>query len=120
MTQILLYILLGLLAGVLSGLIGLGGGIIVLPVLVLVFGLSQHLAQGTTLAMLLPPIGILAVWTYYSKGFVDVKIAALLCAGFVLGGYIGAKIATSLPAATLQKVFGVALLFISVKMILGK
>jgi uncharacterized protein len=120
MTQILLYILLGLLAGVLSGLIGLGGGIIVLPALVLIFGLSQHMAQGTTLAMLLPPIGILAVWTYYGKGFVDVKIAALLCVGFVLGGYIGAKIAVNLPAATLQKVFGVALLLISVKMILGK
>jgi uncharacterized membrane protein YfcA len=120
MIQILLYLLLGLLAGVLSGLIGLGGGVIVLPALVLVFGLSQHMAQGTTLAMLLPPIGILAVWTYFQKGYVDLKIAALLCAGFILGGWIGAKIATGLPAATLQKVFGVALLLISVKMILGK
>jgi uncharacterized membrane protein YfcA len=120
MIQILLYLLLGLLAGVLSGVIGIGGGIIVVPALVLIFGLSQHVAQGTTLGMLLPPIGILAVWTYFQKGYVDIKVAALLCAGFVLGGWIGAKIATSLPAATLQKIFGVALLLISVKMILGK
>jgi uncharacterized membrane protein YfcA len=120
MIQILLYLLLGLLAGVLSGLIGLGGGVIVLPALVLVFGFSQHVAQGTTLGMLLPPIGILAVWTYFQKGYVDIKVAALLCVGFVLGGWLGAKIAVSLPSATLQKVFGVALLLISVKMILGK
>jgi len=120
MVNTVLFLVLGLAAGILSGVIGIGGGIIVVPALVLIFGLTQHMAQGTTLAMLLPPIGILAVWTYYGKGFVDVKIAALLCAGFVLGGWLGAKIATGLPAATLQKIFGVALLLISVKMILGK
>jgi len=120
MLNIILFLLLGLAAGVLSGLIGIGGGIIVVPALIFLAGMSQQMAQGTTLGMLLPPIGILAVWTYFDRGFVDVKVAALLCAGFVLGGWLGAKVATSIPAVALQKVFGVALLLISVKMILGK
>ena len=72
--NILLYLLLGLLAGVFSGLIGIGGAIIIIPSLVFVFGLSQHTAQGTTLALMVPPIGLLAAWTYYKSGFVDLKI----------------------------------------------
>jgi uncharacterized membrane protein YfcA len=120
MINLLLFLVLGFAAGVFSGLIGVGGGIIVVPVLVLVFGLSQHIAQGTTLAMLLPPIGILAVWEYYRQGHVDIKIAALLCAGFILGGLIGAKLATGMSSHALQRVFGIALLAISVKMIWGK
>jgi uncharacterized protein len=118
--QILLYLLLGLAAGVFSGLIGVGGGIIVVPVLVLVAGMSQHMAQGTTLAMLLPPIGVLAVMAYYKQGFVDWRVAGLLCAGFVLGGWFGAKVAIGLSKVTLQRVFGGALLLISIKMLWGK
>jgi uncharacterized protein len=120
MTQILLYILLGILAGFLSGMIGIGGGVIIVPALIFLFGLSQHMAQGTTLALLVPPIGILAAWTYYKQGFVDLKIAAFICAGFVIGGLLGAKFAVNLSNLTLQRVFGVALLLISVKMIWGK
>lgn len=115
-----LYLLLGLLAGVLSGLIGIGGGIFIVPALVFFFGLSQHQAQGTTLALLVPPIGILAAWTYYKQGYVNLEIAAFICLGFFLGGLLGAKIATNLSNVVLGKVFGVALLLISLKMIFGR
>jgi len=119
MGNVILYILLGLTAGVLSGLIGIGGGVIVVPALVFLFGLSQHQAQGTTLALLVPPIGILAAWTYYRQGYVDIRIAALVAAGFLVGSLLGAKFAVGLSNVVLEKVFGVALLLISIKMILG-
>jgi uncharacterized membrane protein YfcA len=118
--NILLYVVLGLAAGILSGLLGIGGGILIVPALVLVFGLSQHLAQGTTLALMVPPIGLLAAWTYYKQGYVDIKIAALVCLGFFLGGLIGAKFATSINPVMLKKLFGVALLVAALKMILAK
>jgi uncharacterized protein len=120
MTNFLLYLLLGLVAGTFSGLIGIGGGTIIVPALVFLFGLSQHQAQGTTLALLVPPIGFLAAWTYYKQGYVDLRIAALICAGFFIGGLIGAKFATKLSNVTLERVFGVALLLISLKMIFPK
>lgn len=116
----LLYILTGLLAGILSGLIGIGGGTIVVPILVIIFGLSQKTAQGTTLALLVPPIGILAAWTYYKQGYVDFPIAGLICVGFIFGGLLGARFATSLSNQTLERIFGVALLIIAVKMIFVK
>ena len=120
MLNILLYLVLGLVAGVLSGLIGIGGGILVVPALVYLFKMTQHQAQGTTLAMLVPPIGILAAWTYYTHGHVDIKVAGFLAAGFFVGGLIGAKYAVGLSEHTLEKVFGVALLLIALKMIWGK
>ena len=120
MTNIALYLLLGLVAGIFSGLIGIGGGVIIVPALVILFGLSQHQAQGTTLALLVPPIGFLAAWTYYKQGYVDLKIAAFICLGFFLGGLIGARLATGLSNAALERVFGIALLLISLKMIFVK
>jgi uncharacterized membrane protein YfcA len=117
---IVLYLLLGLIAGIFSGLLGIGGGIIIVPALVFLLGFSQHVAQGTTLAMMVPPIGLLAAWMYYSKGHVDIKVAALMCIGFFLGGFFGAKFATSISDMTLTRIFGVAMLLVSVKMILGK
>ncbi len=116
----LAYVLTGLLVGVFSGLVGVGGGIILVPILVLFFGHSQHMAQGTSTAMLLPPIGILAAWTYWKKGHVDVKAAALLCAGFVLGGWLGAHGAVNLPKEVLRRGFGFLLLGLSLKLILSK
>ncbi len=116
----LLYLLLGLAAGTLSGLIGIGGGTIIVPILFFVFGFSQHKAQGTTLALLVPPIGILAAWTYYRQGYVDLKVAAFICAGFFVGGLLGARLATHLPDLVLERVFGFALLLIALKMILTK
>ena len=113
----LLYILLGAFAGALSGLIGIGGGVIIVPSLIFLFGFSQQEAQGTTLGLLVPPIGILAAWTYYQQGYVNFKVAALICLGFVLGGLLGAKLAINLPSNILEKVFGIALLLIALKMI---
>ena len=116
MINILLYLLLGLVAGVLSGLIGIGGGLIIIPALVFLFGLSQHQAQGTTLALMVPPIGILAAWEYYKQGYVDLKIAAFICLGFFFGGWLGAKLATSVSTIVLEKIFGAALFLIALKM----
>jgi uncharacterized protein len=119
-TNVFLYIFIGLLAGLLSGLIGIGGGTIIVPILVIFSGLSQKMAQGTTLALLVPPIGILAAWTYYKQGYVDFPIAGLICVGFIFGGLIGAKFATSLSNQTLERIFGIALLIIAIKMIFAK
>lgn len=120
MTNIFLYIILGLVAGTLSGMIGIGGGIIIIPALVFFFGLSQHMAQGTTLALMVPPVGILAAWTYYKQGYVDLSMAAFICIGFFIGGFLGAKAATAMPSAILEKIFGFSLLLISIKMIFAK
>jgi uncharacterized membrane protein YfcA len=114
------FLLLGLLAGVLSGLLGIGGGILIVPTLVLVFGMNQHLAQGTTLALMVPPIGLLAAWTYYKQGHVDVTSAALICVGFFFGGLLGAKLATAINGALLKKLFGIALLVAALRMIGAK
>ncbi len=118
--DILLFLLLGLAAGIFSGLIGIGGAIIIIPSLVLLFGLSQHTAQGTTLALMVPPIGLLAAWVYYRQGFVDLKIAGLICLSFFVGGLLGAKFATEIPESILKKIFGVVLLLTSLKMMFGR
>ena len=118
--NVFLYLLLGLVTGIFSGLIGIGGAIIIIPSLVLLFGLSQHTAQGTTLALMVPPIGLLAAWAYYKQGFVDFKIAGLICLGFFFGGLVGAKFATNIPEDILRKVFGVILLVSSLRMIFYK
>ncbi len=113
----LLYVLLGLVVGTVSGIIGIGGGIMLVPILVFFFKMSQHQAQGTTLAILVPPIGILAAWTYYKHGYVDIGITAYICIGFLFGGLIGANIANFLPDIALERIFGVALLVVAIKMI---
>lgn len=113
--SIILYILLGAVVGIVSSLVGIGGGIILVPVLVFFFKFSQPLAQGTTLALLLPPIGLFAVWEYYKKGFVDVRVALLLAIGFLVGSFFSAKIAITLPTLLLQRIFGVLLFVIGIK-----
>ncbi|MEJ2648802.1 MAG: sulfite exporter TauE/SafE family protein [Sedimentisphaerales bacterium] len=118
--KISLYLLLGLITGILSGLFGIGGAIIIIPSLVLLFGLTQHMAQGTTLALMVPPIGLLAAWTYYTKGFVDLKIAVFICLGFFFGGLIGAKLAIQIPELMLRRLFGFFLLLVALRMILTK
>jgi hypothetical protein len=114
------YLLLGLAAGILSGLVGIGGGILIVPALVFLFGFSQQQAQGTTLALLVPPIGILAAWTYYNHGYVNIKAAAIIAAGFIAGSLLGARFSTSLSNDVLSKIFGVFLVLVGVKMIIGK
>lgn len=116
----ILYLILGVFAGVMSGLIGIGGGVFIVPALVFLFGMTQHQAQGTTLAMLIPPIGILAAWAYYQQGYVDLRIAALLAVGFFVGSFFGAKAAISISSIMLERIFGVAMLLIALKMIFAK
>ncbi len=116
---ILTLICIGLVAGVLSGLIGVGGGIVIVPMLLLV-GFSQQQAQGTSLAALLPPVTLLAVINYHKEGYVDWRYATAIAVFFILGGFLGSKIAISLDQKVLKKVFGVILLFIAGKMIFTK
>lgn len=111
---------IGFFAGILSGILGIGGGIVMIPALVYILGYSQHLAQGTTLAAMVLPIGFFAAWQYYKNGFVDISVAILIALGFVAGGYLGAKVAVSIDAGSLKKVFGAALLFISIKLLFFK
>lgn len=113
-------IILGLVAGILSGLIGIGGGVIIIPALIFIFGLSQKMAQGTTLALLIPPIGILAALTYYKQGYVDIRIASIIIVGFMIGGLLGAKLAIRFPVDILTKVFAISIILIGVKMLFSK
>ena len=115
MTTILLLLALGLLAGLLSSMVGIGGGIVIVPALVLIFAISQKMAQGTSLVMLLPPIGLFAVINYYKAGYVDFKVAGILIIAFIAGSYFGSKIALSLNEITLKRIFGVLLLVLAVK-----
>jgi len=110
------YVLLGAVAGIVSGLLGIGGAIIIVPALVYIFGFGQHLAQGTSLALMLPPIGLLAVLEYYQKGLVDIKAALFICLTFFLGGLLGAKITMNLPVPLLRKIFALILLALAVRM----
>lgn len=119
MNQIL-YIALGLISGIFGGALGIGGATILIPALVFLFGLTQHQAQGTTLAILVPPIGLLAALRYYYSGNVKLGIAGFICAGFFVGGLIGANLVQNMPDLMLKRLFGVFLLFIALRMIFTK
>jgi uncharacterized membrane protein YfcA len=120
MKQTIVFILIGLTAGVLSGLIGIGGGVLIIPILVFLLGFSQHMAEGTTLAAMVPPIGILAAYVYYQNGNVDLKAAGFIALGFVVGGLFGAKIAQQISHESLQKIFAVVLILVGIKMLWPK
>lgn len=117
---VLLLIAVGLAAGILGGTLGVGGGIIVIPALVFLFGFSQHDAQGTTLAFMLPPVTLLATWNYWKNGNVDWRFALILSATFMVGAFLGSKLAIELPDKILKKIFGILLLFVAIKMIFSK
>ena len=112
----MLAVLVGLIGGTLSGLTGLGGGFIMVPLLVYLFGMSQHGAQGTSLAVLLPPLGLLAFMQYYRNGHVDVRIAVLVAVGFFFGGYAGGYVAQLIPGPLLRKGFAVVMAGIALDM----
>lgn len=116
----LLLIVLGVVAGLLAGVVGVGGGIIIVPALVYLFHFSQKSAQGTTLALLIPPIGFFAAWAYYKAGQVNIKAAAFIVLGFIAGSYLGAKFATELPDKHLSKAFGAFLIIVGIKMLFFK
>jgi uncharacterized membrane protein YfcA len=117
-STIILLIIIGLAAGILSGLIGVGGGIIIVPALVYVLAFSQKQAQGTSLGILLLPVGILAVMQYYKQGYVDIKVVLIVSAAFIIGGFFGSKIALYISESILKKIFAVILILIAVKMLL--
>ncbi|MFH1868094.1 MAG: sulfite exporter TauE/SafE family protein [Candidatus Omnitrophota bacterium] len=112
-----LYVLLGLVAGTFSGFLGIGGGTIIIPFLVFSAGFTQHQAQGTTLALMVPPIGLLAAMRYYADGNVNIKAAAFICIGFILGGLIGAHFVSPISDGMLKKIFGIYLVLIGIRMV---
>ncbi len=120
MTAIIILLCLGLLAGILSGMVGIGGGIVIVPALVYFLGYSQHQAQGTVLFMFLLPIGLLGVMNYYQGGYIEWKTAFVMASTFLIGSYFGSKFSIAIDQTTLKKVFGVIILLLSLKMIFGK
>jgi uncharacterized protein len=114
---ILIIIMVGLAAGMLSGLVGVGGGIIIVPALVYFIGFSQKTAQGTSLALIMLPVGIFGVIQYYKQGHVDYRIVGLLAIGFLVGSFFGSKLALTISQETLKKVFAVLMIVIAVKML---
>lgn len=113
-------IFLGLITGVLAGLLGIAGGIFLTPALVFILGFSQKGAQGTTLAVLLPPVGLGAAYFYWRHGNVDIKAAAFIAIGLFVGGIFGALLANKLPGVWVQRVFGVFTIAVGIKLLLGK
>lgn len=114
---LVMLLIVGLAAGTLAGMVGVGGGVIIIPALVYFLGFSQKEAQGTSLGILLLPVGILAVMNYYKQGFIDIKIVLIVSAAFIIGGFFGSKLALSVSQETLRKVFGTLLLILAVKML---
>ena len=119
-TIIVTLLIIGILAGVLSGLVGVGGGLVMIPLMIVLLGYSQHEAQGTSLAVLAVPVTLLAAYNYYSEGYINWKFTLIIAAGFVLGGFFGSKLAISVDQAMLKKIFGVILLIAAFKMFFGK
>lgn len=108
--------LIGTVSGILGGMLGLGGAVVIVPALVMILGYSQQMAQGTTLAMMVLPVGALAAFQYYQKGFVDIRAALILAVFFFISSYFGAQLASRIPQATLKKIFSVMLILIAIKM----
>jgi len=112
--------IIGLMAGMLSGLVGVGGGIIMVPLLVLLLGFSQHQAQGTSLAVLVIPVTAVAVFNYYKEGYINWKYALVIAVFFVVGSFFGSKLAVDLDQKMLKKIFSIVLIIMAGKMLLEK
>lgn len=112
--------IIGLSAGILSGMLGVGGAIIMIPALVFFYGMTQHQAQGTSLAILLFPVGFLAFWNYYKHGYVNFRIAIIMMVAFFIGGYIGSVAAVHISARVLKVAFGVLLIVLGIRMVFSK
>jgi len=114
---VLILLLVGLAAGMLSGLVGVGGGIIIVPCLVFFLGFSQKMAQGTSLGILLLPIGVLGAFQFYKQGYIDIKVVAIISVAFIFGSYFGSKIALRLSQDNVKKIFALVMLLVAVKML---
>lgn len=114
---LIILVLIGVLAGMLGGMVGVGGGIIIVPALVFFLGFSQKMAQGTSLGILLLPVGLLGVIQYYKQGYVDLRIVLIISVGFFLGSLFGSKLALSLSQETMKKIFAVILILVAIKML---
>ena len=117
---VLILLIIGLIAGALGGFVGIGGGLIIVPALVFFLGMTQFQAQGTSLAMMLPPIGILAVMNYAKSDNLNWKYAFILAGAFIIGGYFGSKLTLSLPPVMVKKIFGVLMIVAALKLIFSK
>jgi uncharacterized protein len=117
---LLILIVIGIITGIMAGMLGIGGAIIMIPAMVYFLGLTQQTAQGTSLAVMLPPIGVIAAYNYYKAGQVNIKFALILAAAFIIGSYFGSKIALNVPQQVLKKVFAALLLLVAAKMLLSK
>lgn len=115
--EIIYLVVIGILAGILSGMFGVGGGIIIVPALVFFLGMTQHQAQGTSLGLMLLPIGILAAYNYYKTGNLNIKYGLIIAAAFVVGGYFGSKISLGLDQIMLKRIFGILMIFVAIKLI---
>ena len=111
-----LILLIGLVVGMVSGVVGIGGGILFIPALVYLLGMDQYKAQGTSLGALLAPVGLLAFLEYYRRGHADLRVALLLAAGFLVGGYFGAAGAQHIPDLWLRRIFALTLVVIGGRM----
>jgi uncharacterized membrane protein YfcA len=114
---LLIVALIGIAAGMLSGLLGLGGAIIIIPALIFFLGYSQQTAQGTALIMMVLPVGVLAAYQYYKAGYVEIKTALIMAVFFFIGGYFGARFATEIPQSLLKKLFAIMLIILAIKML---
>ncbi|UTW63621.1 sulfite exporter TauE/SafE family protein [bacterium SCSIO 12741] len=117
MQELIILICIGLAAGILSGMFGVGGGLIVVPALVWFLAMNQHSAQGTSLGMILLPVGILAVINYYQAGSINIKYSLIIAAAFVIGGYLGSKVSLGMAEGMLKKIFGFFMLLVALKII---
>ena len=115
--QIATLIFLGIAAGALSGLVGVGGGIIIVPALIYILEMNQMQAQGVSLAVLLMPVGFLGVWNYYQAGNIQFSIALLIALGFVFGSYFGSKLALQLPDYKIKFIFALVILVVAIDML---
>jgi uncharacterized membrane protein YfcA len=118
--KLIIYSIVGITAGILSGLFGIGGGIVIVPALMYISGFSQLKAQGTSVAILLPPVGLLAFIEYYKKGNVDIKAALIICAFVLIGGMFGGKIVNYIPVSMLRKGFAVLMVIFAAKIFFQK
>jgi uncharacterized membrane protein YfcA len=119
-STIIILSIIGILTGIFSGLLGVGGGLIMIPMFVFFLGFSQHMAQGMSLAVMLPPVTLLAAWNYHKAGYIDWKIALIVSVLFIIGGFFGSKIALKIDQQLLKKIFGVFIILAGLKMLLGK